>query len=246
MSLRLTALVLALVLCGAYATQARFAPDDVPPLVETGEVWLLMKAHAYLRSKRDEPSLKETRAHLLDLYILEDRDGGGVSQSDHDLSDQLAAARSRAHAVSRWLQRDLDGDGSVTRAELEAVFGPDARRPLKSLSGTIKPTGEQVGQIRDRMVDDALKADMNGDGIVALKEMMGSSKHPVRARGRDLLPLDFDRDEDGVVDQDEFLAAVDELLASLDTDGSGNLSRDEIAVIPQLLIKHGLKRGRRP
>ena len=106
-------------------------------------------------------------------------------------------ATQRAAQMSRYLRYDLDGDGTLSAAEL-----------LKS---------DGVDNIRDRAVLLRLRyeSDADGDGRLSHAELLAAAEAAVsRLRDRgpgDLHLLSFDMNGDGAVTASEIIAAVDAL-----------------------------------
>jgi Ca2+-binding EF-hand superfamily protein len=167
------------------------------------------------------------------LFINSDLSGKGVSQADYELTEQLYFAGQRQQRVSQWTRYDLDGDGKVTRAEIERARRSEAIRSLRPHGITITPTPEQIATVLDKLVGQVLADDLDGDGIVTLEEVLEAhrrhmGKQPPPAMTMHLVPLSLDRDGDGIVSRQEFDAAVDEVIARIDTNGDGVVSEEEL------------------
>jgi len=219
MSMALTAALLSTMPAGAQSS----APFS-------GEDWLRLKLSSAVRTGR---TVERARQRLDRLFAASDIDGGGVSQADYDLSEQFTQASRRARTVSKWLQRDLDGDGAVSGSELNAYFGRQANRPLRSHGVSLQPTPGQIEIARKALVQRALReADSNGDGAVSYDEMRAAgdkNRRPRRPLGPfdSKVPMSLDRDGDEVVSRKEFDAAVTAVLGEIDSDGNGMFSADE-------------------
>lgn len=208
-------------------------PDVEPASVETGEAWILLRIQPSL-GRKNQASVEAVRAHMANVFLRADIDGGGFSQSDQDLAQKIARAKRRARELTQWLQRDLDGDGEVTRAELEVFYAVQARRPLRSASISVEPSEAQIAEILGKLVSKALAADTNGDGTITFEEMTEALPGRQNIRpARVILPLELDPDGAGNVSKEEFLAAVDRVLASVDTDTNGTFSAEEIAALKE-------------
>ncbi|MCB1470277.1 MAG: hypothetical protein KDK08_24725 [Rhizobiaceae bacterium] len=166
---------------------------------------------------------------MREVFMRSERDGGGFSQSDIEVAEKSTMARMRASAVSSWLQRDLDGDTKVSRAELEVFFIPQARRPLRSASGSLPPNDSQAAEILAGLVDKAMQADANVDGLVDLQEMIKTVDIRPRhlASRSNQIPFELDRNGDGSVSEAEFMEIVNATLATIDSDNNGFVSSSE-------------------
>jgi Ca2+-binding EF-hand superfamily protein len=161
---------------------------------------------------------------LLDL----DRDGT-VSTKDRDRSRRTYDAAMRAGAVSGYLNADLDGDGVVTREEMQ--------RYQMMMAGRLPGTGgpESAGARQERAaqaVDAMMRADRNGDGRIDWKEMVAAGRlvrMPDRAGfdGIYQAVLAFDADGDGRVTMDEYIDGLGKRFAEYDTDSDEVISRAE-------------------
>ena len=116
-------------------------------------------------------------------------------------------------------QLDLDGDGSVTRAELERL--PEARFAEADANGDgVLSAEEMLAQAetqaearRARMVERMIeRADTDGDGAVSLAEMQAMAEERDRRGdpGARFFRL-FDDNNDGVVTAEEFETARAEM-----------------------------------
>ncbi len=181
---------------------------------------------------RPGDSVGAARDKALHRFRTTDIDGGGVSETDYVLKKQLRFANQRARYVSNWLQRDLDGDGEVTRRELEAAFGKAARRPIRSDGVEISPTEEQVAEKLEVKVREALKDDKNKDGVVSFSETIAAAnaESPMEKHVEyHTISLSLDKDGDGAVSEAEFTEAIDHNLGIIDRDSDGLLTSQEIS-----------------
>ena len=213
----------------------------------------LMAADASGQATPDEAGLNWLRTHVLSgvrggekvehrrevarrLYLESDLDGGGISKSDYALASQLDAATARQPVISNWASKDLDGDGKVTRSELERALVPTALRsfPRYDRGGGragAMPSEEQLRLVLDKLVLAALADDLNDDGVVTLEELLGSHRKKAKSDPprltRRLVPLSLDGNGDGIVSLEEFDAAVMLVLREMDANQDGEFSDTE-------------------
>lgn len=187
-----------------------------------------------------DTTLDEVKLKMLNRFRSTDIDGGGVSESDYRLRVQLDAAQKRTRAFERWLRKDLNGDGNVTRAELEIYFTRQARKPISSGGVKLMPTEAQVAQKLDKLVSDGLAADGNKDGVVSFAEALAAANEyasettvPIRMAYRPV-PLSLDEDGDGAVSDVEFERAVVRAFGDIDKNGNGILSMAEMLVLSDM------------
>ncbi|MEM1049493.1 MAG: hypothetical protein AAGL24_25295 [Pseudomonadota bacterium] len=183
---------------------------------------------------RRQGSVSKVREHLLEKFDSEDRDGGGLGESDFRLSAQKLIAQSRAKLLNRILVHDLDQDGLVTREELRRSLTPQARRPLRSAAGKIHPSPAQIEVAMQQLLEKQPFPDANNDGQVSFSEIMASDMTEGRLlrysrikEWNSAIPKAFDANGDGTVSRLEFTEALDEGLRRLDTDGDGSFSSAE-------------------
>lgn len=175
-----------------------------------------------------------------------DADGDGLVTPD-----ELAAMRGkhgkrgkgkrghRGHHGPDFAKLDVDGDGSVSAAEAK-----DSRmaRDFASIDadGNDLVTEEEMKAFGEKMRDPAFRAqtkmnhqDADGDGQLTVEEMAaGHRKH----RG----------DKDGAQDEERAAKHAEkqaERFASIDTDGSGGVSLDELVAHEEARKDKGHKRG---
>ncbi len=223
------------------------APAELP-----GEAWIKSRANGY---GRDKKTVADVRKDLLRLYRQTDIDGGGVSVSDYELKEQKESAAQRSAMLSRWLRNDLDGDGRVTRQELERIFLPDARRPIHSYGVSVAPTPDQIAKTLEKMVNKVLAddGDGDGDGSISFAEALSEANSKIatrsRRRGRSpfLVPLTLDRDGDGKVTESEYGEEIDRVLGQIDLNGDGRYSKSEISALREEVrqIRKSLRTARR-
>ena len=213
----------------AMALVASGATAQSPPDV-TAEDWARAQLEQVLRPSLTWPLFQQAmRRKFRDI----DRDGDGITPKDYTRNRQAAEAQIRAQILQQYLAKDLDNDGAVTRSELEAFFRPQANQPLHSSGGPIDPTAEQRRTVLEKLVGDALQADLNRDGTISSDEMRRAAASQVEGRrssddGEPRVPASLDADGDGVISAAEWDAALLAAFQDADGDGDGQLSKDEV------------------
>lgn len=203
------------------------------PVEISAEDWA--RSRIYLGGNGQE--VAHVRKSLDMIFQNMDADGSGVSQSDYELLEKKQTAQWRTQGLAAILQNDLDGDGRVTRSELEQVLKQQSLHPLSSGTAQVEPTPEQARQILDRLVGDALKADTDADGVISFAEAYrvpgNQGAVAYRFPTQNVLPQPFDADKDGVISKAEYETVVDRVLGEIDADGNGVLSIEESTAFTQ-------------
>jgi hypothetical protein len=204
--------------------------QETSPSREEARSWLTTHTLGFARpqDRLDSFKAKASRA-----FVASDFDGGGVSRSDYEMAGQLQVAAARASRIRQWAELDLDGDGTVTRAEAERAKLPQTMRTLRPHGITVEPTRDQLAALLDKLLADAFSDDLDGNGTITLTEVLDAqrarqARQVLSQAGRLLVPLALDRDGDGVVGAGEFDASVGEVFATIDADGNGVLDQAEI------------------
>ena len=145
-----------------------------------------------------------------------DADGDeAVSPADRARYQELSAASQSAARLAMLLRADLDGDGMVSREELEDALAVQGGR------GTAQ-------------VDEIMRFDSNHDGKLDWQEMMAYARTAPNPAPRFAATPAFDAimalDEahEGRVTWTTYQAAAEKFFQSVDTDHDGVISRDEI------------------
>lgn len=182
-------------------------------------------------------TIDQVRQSLRYQFFNADIDGGGISQSDYELARKITFAQMRANVSTQIMVRDLDGDGKVTRAELETVLMQQATRPLSSGTAQVVPTPEQTKEILARLVSDALKADSNGNGEIEFSEAYRIPEEQTRwmrqSAGQNALPWSFDTDKNGIISLAEYDAVANRVIEEVDADKNGKISQEESIAFAQ-------------
>lgn len=160
-----------------------------------------------------------------------------IGMADADKSGDVSKAEFRAAAETRFAAMDQNGDGFVTKEEMEAAHA------------------EMRARFEERRTERFAALDADGDGKVSLEEMNQAAEKRAAERGKDGLPERHaarmskffekaDADGDGALTAEELQAAKSkkhdgkkaegmkdgkrgDRLARLDTDGDGKVSEAE-------------------
>ncbi|MFM1813926.1 MAG: hypothetical protein RLZ98_621 [Pseudomonadota bacterium] len=195
----------------------------------TGEDWMRARLAGLVRENR---KIDEIERSLLKYFEDSDLDGGGVTAADHDLADRVKLAKDRAREVSRSLERDLDGDGNITRQEIEVLVAPEARKLIVVRGVRITPTAEQVREIMVQLMEKALADDANRDGVISFSELQEAATNRLKKRNLfyanyTRVPMLLDTDRDGIVTLKEYEAVMKSILRGVDSDNNGIVSAFE-------------------
>jgi len=198
-------------------------------------------------SIRPGATLQQVKENMRGYFYNSDFDGTGVSARSYDTFLQQQRARERAMRIGRLLALDLDGDGVITRVEIETIsrLGVASRMAQLSPDQRQDATNRQLLNIATE-IDRWLKYDRNGDGRITLDEVMAAAEDELNAaeaaRAKsdrrsqeqrraqlvaELVPLALDTDGDGVVSLVEYDAAVEAVFREYDDDGDGVISTAE-------------------
>jgi len=148
-------------------------------------------------------------ARLLATLQNADRSSDGLDLNDIAVLHAQQQARLRAGSIADVLRHDLNGDLTVTRAEIEQLA----------------PRNEAS---RNYYVKDILgRYDVNGDGTITIAE---ASK--VAAQEPDVIDVDgmmaLDPNHDGRLTTEELRGEAESAFKAIDGDRDGRLSSDEI------------------
>jgi Ca2+-binding EF-hand superfamily protein len=161
------------------------------------------------------------------------------------MSNQNAIPRGRAQQIARFLEKDLDNDGIVTRDELKEFFGSQAARPLSAASGVnVNPTREQVDSILEQLLVKELEADENGDGNIDFAEMRQYAAEKSAGNRRMQLNLYdptvlrvLDTSGDKSISEAELVAGTRQAFEAADANKDGLISREEL--LPRIVPRFG-------
>lgn len=173
---------------------------------------------------------------LENRFDQQDKTGQGISKDDVDLTNMIRQASARALSMQKWLRYDLDGNGSVTQDELEALSKQSLRANITNArirNIQIKPTDEQSEMILNRIKENAEFPDENNDGTITLEEMLkaagksSTKTNSVLARYTRNIGPKFDANKDGVVQKEEYLKIMRETFVRFDKNKNDVLERRE-------------------
>ncbi len=194
---------------------------------------LNLAVQSYIRTGKTISSIKR---RLMSQYYKTDKDGKGVSQSDYDLNNKIQQAKSRSYKIQQWITMDLDGNGSVTKEELQTFHYTKASGPIYYQGIYLTPTEDQKKLILEKFINKSLKNDINKDNEIVFSEILEQIKKDQDKRLKykrssykkyQFVPLSLDLDKNGTVSKSEFENAVDRILAATDTDKDKQISREE-------------------
>ncbi len=158
-----------------------------------------------------------------------------ISQADEDIKKQKGLAYRRSNLLQKWANMDLSGDGNVDQREMNIIFFSKAASSMSPMGIKLLPNKEQIKQVRNKLIKEALEADTNKDGIISFKEALHSAnqtisqeKYKHRHRRGDLkIPLSLDKNNDNAVDLSELMQEVELLIRFIDKDKNGEISKAE-------------------
>lgn len=226
--------ILAMSLLVILMTGAAAAPA---PATTDGDDWMDLWLDFYVRPNypRIGVSVEEVRQRFQHLYLSLDYDGGGISADDRLIQDQKTAARSRAKELWVLFLHDLDGDGKITRRELERYYALHLRR-LAIPPAPIPSQTEQTRRMNFK-ISQGMKFDRNKDGVVEFDEALDwANENPkpnpnARLRVNHAIPKSLDINSDETISSAEFQGAVNSTIQRYDRESNGEFSKDEIVAI---------------
>lgn len=202
-----------------------------PAQAITGEEWVRLKVANLLRPGATFATVDAEMARFFDAA---DPEMKGVSQHSYDLLDQVKRAEKRAREIARVMAFDLDGDGVVTREELETGLAAQARQFFQQrglglglgVGLGVEPTREQFLAVREKLMAPYLADDFRKDGRITLDEMQrAADQQPDYAPPfSERVPLDLSSRGDGVVTREDYEAALRRAYDSFDVDHDGTIS----------------------
>jgi hypothetical protein len=217
MSTRLTATTaLVLLAAGLFSAGAHSQSDSsgikVPDTLQLPE--------SFVNNLISQPDHDQRLLTAMQEFERIDLDGNGISQEDLDRKDLIEAARTRSTTMQRYVAYDLNADGIVAREEREnAIIWKNRRSRSRSDSSTSERLW--LKQMLKSLLEPFEKADLNRDDQLDMSEVFELAKSQAdtqlqRRSGRrrytlegSIMSLDFN--SDGVVSEQEFIAAISSL-----------------------------------
>jgi Ca2+-binding EF-hand superfamily protein len=172
-------------------------------------------------------------------FLRLDADGNGVvDAADIELHGAVTAAGLRAAGALRIMNADLDGDGVVTEDELRRKLQYDRRMTAAQQSVLPAPARPAINpdEQLEQEIRNLMSADTDKDGRVTWNEAIEfAKKQPnfaqaaasVGASARQLLALGGDGNTSISFPSVEAVATA--FFKTVDTDGNGTISLDELA-----------------
>lgn len=243
----LAALPLAALSIATIAQDAAVGPDARPSL------------YSHMLQKMDTNgdgriSLDEYLAAAAARFKQIDTHNKGSVDAAQLASSPMAAERLLRRAKMMVMRLDTTGNGYVTQDEFMAATTKRFARLDRNGDGKLSP--DELGKRFDKLDanhdgvvtrDEFLAAattmyrqfDTQHNGRVTASEIAASPKAQERAaHGADRAIKRMDSNGDGVVSQDEFLAAAHKRFSRLDKNGDGSITADEM---PAHRWAHGAK-----
>ncbi|MCD2171403.1 EF-hand domain-containing protein [Rhizobium sp. C4] len=182
-------------------------------------------------------NMEETQRRLERLFDQVTNGAGVASRDMFTLQEAVTRAQRRSMFLSGILQKDIDGDGTITKQDLDVYYTPLARQKLRTNVGvTIIPTQEQQADIRQKAEEVDFKLDANGDQRITFDEMLQDATRKtegekISAFASPIQPdklMMLDQNLDGTLTKEEYSAAIAKAFKQVDSNGDGTLSQDEI------------------
>lgn len=178
-----------------------------------------------------QPDADQRLLTALQQFERIDLDGNGITQEDLDRRHLMDAARMRSTYVQRYLAYDLNADGIVTREEMENTIiwksSGNMSRSSNSASARLR-----MQQRLKKLLEPFEKGDLNRDDVLDASEVFELAKNQAdtqlqKRSGRrqsslegSIMSLDFN--SDGVVSEQEFIAAISKLTPESSTGQRAN------------------------
>jgi len=143
-------------------------------------------------------------------------------------------------AAEKLMVADADGDGAVTKEELEQARpgrgggggfgGPGGPPPIESLFERFDKNGDgklTQDEVPEWCAERLMKADADGDGAVT-KEELEQARQKLGGEFADKLFERLDANADGKLTKDELPPRLADKLMQAEADGDGALTKDEL------------------
>jgi len=125
---------------------------------------------------QSENTVEGLRERMRQLFFRLDFDGGGITDRDRQQKSRFDAAKSRSLRIMMLLNRDLDGDGTVTKLELLDSLSPEARKIAERESRPAPPDDARIAALIEQQIGDLMSRDLNGDGRIASSELVQEAR----------------------------------------------------------------------
>lgn len=156
----------------------------------------------------------------------------------HDANGDGAVTREELDAAraTEFARLDADRDGSVTRYEMRAGHhGGRGHRPGPDANGDGSVTRDEFLARPNAMFDEL---DGNDDGVLSTAELAERPRHRGHGErgdhGRHAGPAHLDADRDGRITQAEFAAGGRMMFEHIDADGDGRITQAEAMAGPRV------------
>lgn len=151
--------------------------------------------------------------YITNLFRAVDYDRSGIEQWELDLYDRSRKAQIATQVAGRYLRYDLDGDGAVSREEVETLL---LAKSGQRLEGAARDVAEQMKQSVKRHADKLFDADPNADGriephefaVIAERQSGANNQRQNNHSNTAAVLLSLDPDGDGKVTQAEALTLI--------------------------------------
>jgi Ca2+-binding EF-hand superfamily protein len=165
-------------------------------------------------------------------FRIGDADNNGVAAREIAEKETVRRAERRANFVASYLKYDLDGDGRVTKAEMQTQFEIRNR-----MAGGI---AAQLVKLMTPPFAELSVIDCDGDGALTIAELVQSEPSATNAidanQRMDLTGLMvFDADGNGTLTAREFKDALLALFTALDADSNGHISDTEFKPVQSVI-----------
>ena len=175
-------------------------------------------------------------ARFDEVFAGLDKNADGVLTQDEvpeKLADRIAAA-------------DADGDGQVTKEELQAVRpgrggpgGSGGPPPIDQVFERSDANGDgklTQDELPPQVAERIMKADADGDGAVT-KEELEQARQAMGGQFADRIFERLDENRDGKLTQDELTRFAEKLMEA-DADGDGAVTKEELQAAREKLGPH--------
>ena len=200
---------------------------------EASPEWIIIRMGSFMRA---DVTWEQVRSHMLSAFYQSNPGERGVSAQGIEDLRRIQTAQHRSRVIAQILNYDLDGDGNVTKDEIATVLQPRARQAIQANGVQFEPTAQQVRLQLDRLVSDALKPDVDGDGVITAAEMRQEAQRQadqiavkLQQNTMQFVPMSLDTDGDGAVSLAEYEAAVRAQFDAADQNRDGRIAAGEVA-----------------